>query len=94
MWWSVVTITTVGYGDEYPLTRGGRMTAVFVMSAGVRIIGALASILASILVPSQDDQHEITTEPNGVQRELEALRVELAGLRQLIATDRSDPPPG
>ena len=51
LWWGVVTITTVGYGDFYPVTPGGRLTAVFVMFAGVGIIGSLASILASVLVP-------------------------------------------
>ena len=51
LWWSVVTITTVGYGDKYPVTLLGRMSGVFVMFAGVGIIGSLASILASLLVP-------------------------------------------
>jgi voltage-gated potassium channel len=50
LWWAVVTITTVGYGDRYPVTTLGRMTAVGVMFAGIGVIGALASILASILV--------------------------------------------
>ena len=50
LWWSAVTITTVGYGDFFPVTTLGRLTGVFVMLAGVGIIGALASILASLLV--------------------------------------------
>jgi voltage-gated potassium channel len=50
LWWSAVTITTVGYGDFFPVTALGRVTGVFVMLAGVGIIGALASILASLLV--------------------------------------------
>jgi len=50
LWWAVVTITTVGYGDYYPVTTLGRMVAVFVMASGIGIIGALASILASLLV--------------------------------------------
>lgn len=52
LWYSLVTITTVGYGDFYPVTPGGRVTAVFIMFMGVGIIGALASILASLLVGS------------------------------------------
>jgi voltage-gated potassium channel len=55
LWWAFVTITTVGYGDFYPVTTLGRATAVFVMFAGVGIIGSLASILASVLVPDATD---------------------------------------
>ena len=56
LWWAIVTITTVGYGDFFPVTTLGRITGVFVMFAGVGIIGALASILASLLVsPSSSD---------------------------------------
>jgi voltage-gated potassium channel len=50
LWWAVVTITTVGYGDHYPVTFLGRATAVVVMFAGVGIIGALASLLANLLI--------------------------------------------
>ena len=50
LWWSAVTITTVGYGDFFPVTTLGRIAGLFVMLAGVGIIGALASILASLLV--------------------------------------------
>ena len=51
LWWAFVTITTVGYGDQFPVTTLGRTVGVFVMFAGVGIIGSLASILASVLVP-------------------------------------------
>ncbi len=100
LWWAVVTITTVGYGDQYPVTMGGRLTAVFVMFAGVGIIGALASILASVLVTSPDEEEDTTgageAEGEGtrtVQQELADLRVELTALREGLATGRTEPPP-
>lgn len=101
LWWAVVTITTVGYGDLYPVTMGGRLTAVFVMFAGVGIIGALASILASVLVASPDEDQGV--EPTGqvdgepsrtVQQELADLRVELAALREGLETHGPEPPGG
>jgi voltage-gated potassium channel len=64
LWWAIVTITTVGYGDFFPVTALGRITAVFVMFSGVGIIGALASILASLLVaPSTPDDAEAAPAP-------------------------------
>ena len=85
LWWAIVTITTVGYGDFFPVTAGGRITAFFVMFAGVGIIGALASILASLLVSPASDQPEadaapVAIEPEpGIHQELRAIRAELAG---------------
>ena len=58
VWYSIVTITTVGYGDFYPVTTAGRITATFIMFMGVGIIGALASILASLLVGSSSPAEE------------------------------------
>ncbi|TAH52680.1 MAG: hypothetical protein EYC68_06035 [Chloroflexota bacterium] len=85
LWWSIVTITTVGYGDRYPVTPGGRTTGVFVMFAGVGIIGALASILASILIPQPKEPEEIPdpTLP-AMEQELTNVKNELAALRQLL----------
>ena len=92
LWWAFVTITTVGYGDQYPVTALGRTVGVFVMFAGVGIIGSLASILASLLVP----QPQTDDGPNGsdpadakVTEELASIRAELAALRHELGTGPS-----
>jgi voltage-gated potassium channel len=89
LWWAVVTITTVGYGDKYPVTTGGRFTAMIVMFAGVGIIGALASILSSVLVQSPAPEPSPDVEPQAsaaVALELAALRSEIAALRESMAS--------
>jgi voltage-gated potassium channel len=99
LWWAVVTITTVGYGDKYPVTMFGRLTGVSVMFAGVGIIGALASILASILVPDSDDETATVAPappPSGaastsVEAELAGLRAEIEALRLSLSADRPAP---
>jgi len=87
-WYSIVTITTVGYGDFYPVTFWGRVTAMFIMFAGVGIIGALASILASLLVGSSSSEEEEaipTVAPAlSVEEELKAVKEELAAMRQML----------
>jgi voltage-gated potassium channel len=86
-WYSIVTITTVGYGDYYPVTSGGRITAMFIMFAGVGIIGALASILASLLVGSSapvEEQAPGAAPAPTVEGELAMVKNELAALRQLM----------
>jgi voltage-gated potassium channel len=90
LWWAIVTITTVGYGDAYPVTMGGRITAFFVMIAGVGIIGSLASILASVLVAQPVDTSEEDLEAaRGLQQELAGIREELGALRASLRGEGS-----
>jgi voltage-gated potassium channel len=94
LWWGVVTITTVGYGDEFPVTTLGRITAVLVMFSGVGIIGALASILASILVPPPiQEEQDRDTASHALRDDLIEIKNELAQLRRVLA-DRGPDPPG
>jgi voltage-gated potassium channel len=90
-WYSIVTITTVWYGDYYPVTFWGRVTAIFIMVAGVGIIGALASLMASLLIGESHATSEDQTGDQGqqtkVENELAAIREELAALRQLMERD-------
>jgi voltage-gated potassium channel len=86
LWWAVVTITTVGYGDFFPVTTLGRLTGFFVMVAGIGIIGALASILASLLVsPSTTDDAEEAAQEAANDAAVASIASELAGLRADIA---------
>ncbi|MDI6808329.1 MAG: ion transporter [Candidatus Eisenbacteria bacterium] len=53
VWWAIVTITTVGYGDKYPVTAEGRVVAAMLMVAGVGLFGTFAGFVASwFLQPS------------------------------------------
>ena len=50
MWWAVVTLTTVGYGDMVPGTVGGKLMGVFVMVCGIGLVSTLTGNMASMLV--------------------------------------------
>ena len=49
LWWAVVTLTTVGYGDIQPVTAGGRILATVAMFAGIGVIGSACGIMADAL---------------------------------------------
>lgn len=50
MWWSIVTVTTVGYGDKVPITPMGKVIGVILMFLGIGIIGVLSGTIASYLL--------------------------------------------
>jgi voltage-gated potassium channel len=54
LWWSYVTITTVGYGDRYPVTDEGRILAAVLMTAGVGIFGTFTAYISSLFVASNN----------------------------------------
>jgi voltage-gated potassium channel len=102
IWWGLVTITTVGYGDFFPVTFMGRLTGVFVMFAGIGIIGALASILASMLVaPAPPSEPEAAADAPAADANAPAAAIlepatvtvpirELADIRAEIAALRQE----
>jgi voltage-gated potassium channel len=55
LWWAIVTVTTVGYGDRYPVTEGGRVVAVVLMLVGIGLIGVLTATVASVFVKEHTD---------------------------------------
>jgi voltage-gated potassium channel len=58
MWWSVVTLTTVGYGDAFPITVGGKLFTSLVLACGVGIVAIPAGLLASALTKVREDEQE------------------------------------
>jgi voltage-gated potassium channel len=65
LWWVFVTITTVGYGDRYPVSNAGRAVAVLVMIAGVGLFGTLSGFLANqfLTPPAPKEPAAQATEP-------------------------------
>jgi voltage-gated potassium channel len=52
LWWALSTVTTVGYGDLYPITNAGRVTALFLMLAGIALVGIITAAVAAWFVRS------------------------------------------
>ena len=81
MWWAASTMTTVGYGDKYPITVEGRMVAVFLMAAGVGAFGVLSGLVASwFLSPAVEETDSDVEELKGM---IKHLQVQLAAQNAL-----------
>ena len=82
LWWSVVTVTTVGYGDKYPVTDAGRVVAAILMTAGVGLFGTFTGFIASMFV-----EPDIKREEDQVQllvKEIRTLRAEVNSMDEKI----------
>ena len=53
LWWSAATITTVGYGDIYPVTAAGRIIAVFTMIVGISTLAVVTARIAQFLIATE-----------------------------------------
>jgi voltage-gated potassium channel len=74
IWWAVVTVTTVGYGDKLPMTGAGKWVATVLMFTGIGLVGVLTATVASFFV---QEQHA---------SELAQIKAQLAEIRELIAS--------
>jgi voltage-gated potassium channel len=98
VWWATVTITTVGYGDIFPITTEGRISAVVLMFSGLAVLGVLAGALASFF--GFGDDHDDANGEDAVaasggrpsmadgQPDLVTLRARLVELDRAVAAVR------
>lgn len=85
LWWSFVTITTVGYGDYYPVTTGGRIIAAMLMTAGVGLFGTFTGFISSWFVDGGDKAvKQQVRRDNELHTEITTLKQDIAELKQLI----------
>jgi voltage-gated potassium channel len=89
LWWAVVTVTTVGYGDYSPVTVEGRLVALAMMIGGIGLIGFVTGSLASWIVERISTEDRQRDEPGAADaaallEEIRALRAEVAGLRSEV----------
>lgn len=75
VWWAFATITTVGYGDRYPVSTEGRFIAAVLMTAGVGLFGAFSAALAAWFLAPEEEAIEV---------ELHALRETIAEMKTML----------
>lgn len=95
LWWGITTITTVGYGDLYPVSTGGRLLAGALMFTGVGLFGTLSGVIASFFLGDKKEAPPATplssdgpANSGEILIRLDALQNEIAQLR------RNSPPAG
>ncbi|HEX2040415.1 MAG TPA: potassium channel family protein [Acidimicrobiales bacterium] len=74
LWWAITTVTTVGYGDTFPVTAAGRAIGAFLMVAGIALFGVLTANLAAFLLERAPAEAEADVEAAADDRLDEILR--------------------
>ena len=88
IYWAVVTLTTVGYGDVVPLTTLGKTVAVFIMMLGYAIIAVPTGIVSSELSKSRKDKEQLKNQDEILEKEEQIISKETEILEKLEALDK------
>lgn len=90
LWWGIVTLTTVGYGDLVPKTTVGRVTASILMISGVALLGTVAASLASLFrMEDKADEPADESTVESIEDDVVALRHEVADLHEELRAVRA-----
>lgn len=90
VWWSITTITTVGYGDFYPVTTQGRLVAVLLMIGGISLIGMITATVAAWIVHRVAE--EDTTTQAATAAQIDELRRQITQLTTLLTDTTPNAP--
>lgn len=85
IWYTFVTISTVGYGDRYPVTMGGRLIGLLIMAAGVGLFGTLTGYLARIFLSPRKRKTKKDAEADMPEAKLAELKQLLSAQQQACA---------
>jgi voltage-gated potassium channel len=85
IWWSITTVTTVGYGDMFPVTPAGRGVAAVLMVTGIALFGVLTANLAALLV--DEGAQEPGQHGTSIAARLDRIEAQLAALTRALADD-------
>ena len=72
IWWAITTVTTVGYGDEFPITAGGRAVGAVLMVIGIALFGVLAATISAFFV-KRDVSSEVDPQLTAIEQRLERI---------------------
>lgn len=81
LWWAVTTITTVGYGDRFPMSPAGRGVAVVLMVSGIAVFGVITASIAAYFVEQKGEQ-DLASRLDRVLERLDAIEAKLQPAEQ------------